>query len=105
MTTVIVGMCVAVLIAGVVVALVAVPARRSGRELLSSEGEQLVQAAREKTGDVVEAARGKVGELRSPPGGPDAANPRHRAPTGPRTGGGTGPSRVERRAWPDLPPG
>jgi hypothetical protein len=105
MTTVIVGMCVAMLIAGVVVALVAVPARRSGRELLSSEGEQLVQAAREKTVDVVEAAREKVGELRSPGAGQDAANPRHRAPSGPPTEGGPGRSRAERRPWPELPPG
>ena len=60
---VIVDMLVALLIAGVVVALVAIPARREGREVLSREGEQLVQAAFDKTVDVVGVARDKVGDL------------------------------------------
>ncbi|GAB3599893.1 hypothetical protein GCM10027446_32310 [Angustibacter peucedani] len=63
MTTVIVGMLIAVLIAAVVVALVAVPARREGRDILTPQGEQLVQAARERTVDAVGAARDKVGDL------------------------------------------
>jgi hypothetical protein len=81
MTSVIVGMLAALVIAGVVVALVAIPARRAGRELLSTEGEQLVQAARERTFEVVGSAREKVGDLRLPtqgrqaPGGPEGAGP------------------------------
>src|SRR3954447_17167378 len=63
MTVVIVGMLAALLIAGVVVALVAVPARRDGREVLSAEGEQIVQAALERTADAVGVARDKVGDL------------------------------------------
>ena len=60
---VIVGMLTALLISAVVVALVAVPARREGRELLSPQGEQLVQAALERTADAVGVARDKVGDL------------------------------------------
>jgi hypothetical protein len=52
MTTVLVGMLVALLLAVGVVALVAVPARREGRELLTPQGEQLVQQARDKVGDL-----------------------------------------------------
>ena len=52
MTTVIVGMLVALVLAVGVVALVAVPARREGRELLTPHGEQLVQQARDKVGDL-----------------------------------------------------
>jgi hypothetical protein len=63
MTVVIVGMLTALLISAVVVALVAVPARREGRELLSPQGEQLMQAALERTADAVGVAREKVGDL------------------------------------------
>lgn len=59
----IVAMLIALLIAGVVVALVAVPARREGRDVLSPEGEQIVQSARERTVEAVGAAREKVGDL------------------------------------------
>jgi hypothetical protein len=52
MTMVIVGMLCALLLALGVVALVAVPARREGRELLTPQGEQLVQQARERVGDL-----------------------------------------------------
>jgi hypothetical protein len=52
MTTVIVGMLLALLLAIGVVALVAVPARREGRELLTPQGEQLVQQARERVVDL-----------------------------------------------------
>jgi hypothetical protein len=62
MTVLIFGMLVTLLIAGVVVAAVAVPAYREGRDVLSSEGEQLVQAARERTVEAVGTAREKVGE-------------------------------------------
>lgn len=59
----IVAMLVALLVAGVVVALVAVPAYRQGRDVLTPQGEQLVQSARERTVEVVDAAREKVGDL------------------------------------------
>ena len=52
MTTVIVGMLLALLLAVGVVALVAVPARREGRELLTPQGEQLVQQARDRVVDL-----------------------------------------------------
>jgi len=52
MTTVIVGMLVALLLALGVVALVAVPARREGREVLTPQGEQLVQQARDRVVDL-----------------------------------------------------
>lgn len=58
----IIGMLVTLLLAGAVVAAVAIPAHREGRELLTPQGEQLVLSARERTVEVVEAARDKVGE-------------------------------------------
>ena len=48
----IVGMLLALLLAIGVVALVAVPARREGRELLTPQGEELVQQARERVVDL-----------------------------------------------------
>jgi hypothetical protein len=63
MTTVIVGMLLVLLLSLGVVALVAVPARRQGRELLTPEGEALVQSARERTVGVVGAARDRVADL------------------------------------------
>ena len=63
MTTVIVGMLVALVLALAVVALVAVPARREGRDLLTPQGEQLVQTAREKTTEAAAAAREKTVEV------------------------------------------
>lgn len=85
MTTVIVGMLIALLIAGVVVALVAVPARREGREILTPQGEQMVQTARERTVEAVGVARDKVGDLaeKLPIGG---ASDEPVAPTASRTG-------------------
>jgi hypothetical protein len=62
MTVLIIGMLVTLLLAGAVVAAVAIPAHREGRELLTPQGEQLVLSARERTVEVVEAARDKVGE-------------------------------------------
>jgi hypothetical protein len=61
MTTVLVGMLVALLLAVGVVALVAVPARRAGRELLTPQGEQLVQQARERVGDLRDRLPGRDG--------------------------------------------
>jgi hypothetical protein len=62
MTVLIFGMLVTLLIAGVVVAAVAVPAYREGRDVLSPEGEQLMQAARDRTVEAVDTARERVGE-------------------------------------------
>lgn len=44
-----------------VVCLVAVPARREGRDLLTPKGEDLVSQVRERTGSAVEIAREKTG--------------------------------------------
>ena len=63
MTTVIVGMLVALALALAVVALVAVPARREGRDLLTPQGEQLVQTARDRTTEAASAAREKTVEV------------------------------------------
>lgn len=63
MTVLIVGMLTALLIAGVVVALVAIPAWREGRKVLTPQGEQIVQAAKERTVDAVDAAKERIGDL------------------------------------------
>ncbi|HET8617289.1 MAG TPA: hypothetical protein VFL94_17365 [Actinomycetales bacterium] len=63
MLTVIIGMLLALVLAAVVLALVAVPARREGRDVLTSQGEQIVHQARERTAGAVGAARERVGDL------------------------------------------
>jgi hypothetical protein len=68
MTTVLLAMLVALVLAVGVVALVAVPARREGRELLTPQGEQLVQQARDKVGDLRDRLPGRDG---AGPGTPD----------------------------------
>jgi hypothetical protein len=75
MLTVIIGMLVALVLAAVVLALVAVPARREGRDVLTRQGEQIVNQARERTAGAVGAARGRVGDLaeRLPVGRGDTA--------------------------------
>ena len=69
MVVLIVGMLLCVGLALAVVALVAIPARRQGRELLTAEGEEIVAAARErtqdaldKTGEAIVATKDKVSE-------------------------------------------
>jgi hypothetical protein len=54
MVALIIGMLVCVGLAVAVVALVAVPARREGRDLLSPEGEEIMASAREMTGSAIE---------------------------------------------------
>jgi len=44
-----------------VVCMVALPARRDGREVLTPKGDRVVSAVRDKTGSVVETAREKTG--------------------------------------------
>jgi hypothetical protein len=69
MVALIIGMLVCVGLALAVVAMVAIPARREGRELLSPQGEELValvkeraEATVEKTGDALTTARDKVSD-------------------------------------------
>jgi len=45
-----------------VVGLVAIPARRQGRDVLTPKGEEVLSRVREKTGSVVETAREKTGD-------------------------------------------
>ena len=62
MFAMIVGMLLSVVIAVAVVALVAVPAHREGREVLTPKGDDVVSRVREITGAAVETARGRGGE-------------------------------------------
>lgn len=62
MFVLVLGMLLSVGLAVAVVCLVAVPARREGREVLTPKGEDMVSQMREKTGSVVETAREKTGE-------------------------------------------
>ena len=84
MLTVILGMLIALVLAAVVLAAVAVPARQQGREVLTTQGEELVSQALERTAEAMGAARDKVGELadRLPlPGAASAGEGRHAAET------------------------
>lgn len=60
------GMLVSVVLAVAVVGLVAIPARREGRDLLTPKGEEVVAQMREKTGEAMVAARDKVADVTSP---------------------------------------
>ena len=62
MVVLVLGMLVSVVLAVAVVGLVAIPARREGRDLLTPKGEEVVALVREKTGSAVETAREKTGE-------------------------------------------
>jgi len=66
MAVLVFGMLVCVVLAVVVVGLVAIPARREGRDLLTPKGEEVVALVREKTGEAMVAARDKVAEVTSP---------------------------------------
>lgn len=81
MVALIVGMLLCVGLALAVVALVAIPARRQGRDLLTPKGEEVMAMARErtqdafdKTGEVLAATKDKVTETvaNAAPGGPTA---------------------------------
>jgi hypothetical protein len=56
------GMVMSLGLAIVVVCVVAVPARRNGRDVLTPKGEDVVSLVRDKTGSAVETAREKTGE-------------------------------------------
>jgi hypothetical protein len=62
MVALIVGMLLCVVLAGAVVALVAIPARRQGRDLLTPKGDEVVSRVRERTGSAVATAREKTFE-------------------------------------------
>lgn len=86
MVALIIGMLVCVGLAVAVVALVAVPARREGRDLLSPEGEEIMASARdmtgsaiERTGDAIANAKDRVTDsMGSAPSGREDVG-RHRA--------------------------
>ncbi len=65
MVPLILGMLVCVALAVVVVGMVAIPARRQGRDLLTPKGEEVVAMVREKTGSAVETAMEKTGDAMS----------------------------------------
>ena len=88
MVALIIGMLVCVGLAVAVVAIVAVPARREGRELLTPQGEELVAVVREKTettlektGDALSSAKDRVSDTMSSSvsGEPAEETGRHRA--------------------------
>jgi hypothetical protein len=62
MFVLVLGMLLSVGLAVAVVAMVAVPARREGRDMLTPKGEDMVSLVREKTGDAFDTAREKTGE-------------------------------------------
>ena len=60
MFVLVLAMLVSVVLAVAVMGLVAIPARREGREMLTPKGEEVVLKVREKTGSAVETAREKT---------------------------------------------
>jgi len=52
-----------ILLAVAVVGMVAIPARREGRDLLTPKGEEVVSRVRERTGSAIDAARDKVADV------------------------------------------
>lgn len=85
MTALIIGMLICVGLAVAVVAVVAVPARREGRELLTPQGEELIATVKDKTvstiettGDAIVTAKDKVADTMTP-GGPGEETGKHRA--------------------------
>ncbi|SDO70898.1 hypothetical protein SAMN04489867_0379 [Pedococcus dokdonensis] len=60
MTALIIGMLICVGLAVAVVAVVAIPARREGRELLTPQGEDLIATVKEKTVSTIETTGGAI---------------------------------------------
>jgi len=56
------GMLLCLALGVAVVCLVAVPARRDGREVLTPRGDEVVSVVRERTGSALETARIKTGK-------------------------------------------
>ena len=97
MVALIVGMLLCVGLALAVVALVAIPARREGRDLLTPKGEEVMAMARErtqdafdKTGEVLAATKDKVTETvaSAAPGGATAGASAATSPAQPKSDGG-----------------
>jgi hypothetical protein len=61
MVALIVGILLCVVLAVAVVGLVAIPARREGRDVLTPKGEEVVTRLRDRTGSAVDAVRVKSG--------------------------------------------
>lgn len=88
MVPLIIGMLLCVGLAVAVVAVVAIPARREGRELLTPQGEELIAVVKEKTestlektGDAITSAKDKVSDTVSSSAPSDSLDDagRHRA--------------------------
>lgn len=62
MSVLLVAMSLTVVLAVAVICVVAIPARREGREVLTAKGEDVVSRVKEKTGSAVDTAREKTGE-------------------------------------------
>ena len=82
MLVLVAGMLLSVGLAVAVVCIVAVPARREGRDMLTPKGEEMVTLVREKTGDAFDTGREKTGEAFdaarekvADPGGPAKTEP------------------------------
>jgi hypothetical protein len=85
MVALIIGMLICVGLAVAVVAVVAVPARREGRELLTPQGVDLVASVKdrtettlEKTGDALNSAKDKVSDSMSSVVSGETAEETHR---------------------------
>ncbi|HET8601569.1 MAG TPA: hypothetical protein VFL99_14675 [Segeticoccus sp.] len=90
MFTLVIGMLVCVVIAAVVVGVVAVPARREGREVLTPHGEEVVahvrhrtsqaaDRAKERTEGALTTAKSRASEVRSRAGSDAGGNPQRHA--------------------------
>jgi hypothetical protein len=88
MVALIIGMLICIALAVAVVALVAIPARREGRDILTPQGEELMTLAKEKTesaigrtGDALSTAKDKVSDTVGSVGSDGSAGDagRHRA--------------------------
>jgi len=65
MVALIIGMLVCVALAVAVVAAVAIPARREGREVLTPQGEELISSAKDKARERTESALEKTSDALS----------------------------------------
>jgi hypothetical protein len=104
MVALIVGMLLCVGLALAVVALVAVPARRQGRQVLTPRGEEVVSQARErtqdaldKTGEVLTATKDRVTESVAS-ASPKAPEPESAPASSAASPSATGPSDAVRKA-------
>lgn len=81
MVSIVLGMLVCVGLAVGVVLLVAVPARREGRDLLTPRGEEVVGSLRDVTARRIGRGDATSGQDDLTPGQPDVAESREDAPT------------------------